>query len=601
MQASGVQAVCWIGACLADALQYPHERGLVHLDVKPSNVLLTADGLPMLLDFHLARECIQPDGPPPEWLGGTPAYMSPEQQSALEALRNGSHVASAVDVRSDIFSLGMLLFELLGGSIPISLESPDLRATLPALPVGLADVLAKCLGKDPKDRYASAADLATDLRRQMSDLPLKGVRNRSHLERWRKWRRRRPHGLAVLGLLAIALTALAAATFINMLHQSQKHDEVRHALETAQRQVEDHQFKEALKSVRRGQDLAGGLLNSTDLIQELELQAKAAEQGQIAEELHRAADHVRLHQGVNSSSVPQARSLEQLCWNIWEKREEIAKRLSLNTDAEAKHRIHGDLLDLAILWTELHIGLAIPQELSSARREALAVLDQAEALFGPSPVLYLKRQSVCEQLGLSKEAEKAQTHLANTLPKTAWEHYSLGRFYLQAGDCEEAVLHFDRAIECEPKEIWAHFYKGMAAYKLNRYQEAVLAFSAFIALGPESAQSYFNRALALDALNDPNLALADYDHVLKLDPTMAPAAFHRGQLHFHQKRYNQALSDYRLAMQNGADQADVYYYMALANQARNDRSAALQDLANCLKANPHHNEAQKLKEKLSKK
>src|SRR5262249_35603970 len=108
--ASYVRAVCWVGACLADALQYAHERRLVHLDLKPSNVLLAADGQPMLLDFHLAREPIHPDGGAPAWLGGTAGYMSPEQEAALQAVAQGRPVPCPVDGRSDVYSLGVVLY-----------------------------------------------------------------------------------------------------------------------------------------------------------------------------------------------------------------------------------------------------------------------------------------------------------------------------------------------------------------------------------------------------------------------------------------------------------------------------------------------------------
>ena len=104
------QAVCWIGSCLAGALHYAHERGLVHLDLKPSNVLLTADGQPMLLDFHLARAPVPAGAAATDGFGGTPHYMSPEQRQALTALCAGRPIPAAVEARSDIYSLGALLY-----------------------------------------------------------------------------------------------------------------------------------------------------------------------------------------------------------------------------------------------------------------------------------------------------------------------------------------------------------------------------------------------------------------------------------------------------------------------------------------------------------
>src|SRR5262245_29601929 len=141
-RASYVQAVCWIGSCLAEALNYAHEHGLIHLDIKPSNVLLAVDGQPMLLDFHLAQQPLQPGELPPEWIGGTPLYMAPEHKAAVAASRNDQPVSAALDGRADIFSLGALLYEALGGKLPFRPnESPPLHRLNPLVSVGLSDII----------------------------------------------------------------------------------------------------------------------------------------------------------------------------------------------------------------------------------------------------------------------------------------------------------------------------------------------------------------------------------------------------------------------------------------------------------------------------
>jgi tetratricopeptide (TPR) repeat protein len=552
----------------------------------------------MLLDFHLAREPLAAEGPLPAWLGGTPAYLSPEQWAALDAVRDGGKVPAAVDGRSDVYSLGLLLYELLGGAVPPTGNHAPLHRINPDVPVGLSDILDRCLLPDPRQRYASAAALAADLRRQLADLPLLGVRNRSLRERWRKWRRRQPHRLTLWGLLAAVLAATAAATVLLTLHFGHQRDAVRGALAEGRQYLLQQEYPEALTALRRGQALVETLPLSSDLAATLTDQLRRAEQGHAAHELHQLADRIRFLYGVESLPPARLRQLEGQCRDLCDRREEIVGRLQPDFDPHGPRQTEADLLDLAVLWTDLHVRLASAPEIPAARREALEVLDRAEALFGPSPVLVRERQFHAQVLGMAELASAMDRRAAELPPRTAWEHYALGRSLLRRGRLEEADRHFLRALELQPGGLWPNFYRGLCAHRRGRFPEAVMAFSACVILAPDSAGVLFNRAVALDALGAGEQALRDYDRALRLDPTLAPAALNRGLLHFRGQRYAEAVADLEHALEHGAEPAAVHYNLALVRLAQKDRAAALASLRRALAADPKQAEARRLLESL---
>jgi serine/threonine protein kinase/tetratricopeptide (TPR) repeat protein len=609
-RASYVEAVCWIGACLADALQYAHERGLVHLDLKPSNVLLTADGQPMLLDFHLAREPIGPDKPAPEWLGGTPEYMSPEQRVAMAQVGGNEPISVVVDGRSDLYALGILLYEALCGNVPEQAAAPPrLDQRNPQVSVGLADMIQKCLAHDPDERYPDATDFATDLRRHLTDRPLCGVANRSLGERWRKWRRRRPHALALSGMfvgtLVVILIAAFAVESVRRQHHDQRVHEAERAAQTAlvegHDQLTNHQFEEAVRTLTRGQAQVKNLPSSRELAEALDVQLRTAMRARQAHDLHVVAERLRFSYDMDSLGRTAAQELEARSREVWGARSDLIESRGPELEPELEQRIRTDLLELAVLWTDLHARLAPGDEAVNARQQALQVLAEAEALFGPSHILYRERQSHAEALGRTEAAQEAARRASELAPRTAWEHYALGRFLFRSGDLESAASEYNRAIDLRPQDFWPHFYQGICAYRLHRFDQAVNAFQVCVALAPNCAECFYNLGLAHTALGHAAQALGDYDHALLLSPFLVDATLNRGILHYQEKRYAEALADFERALHDGADPAIVHYNLALVHLAQKDRTTAQTSLRRALQSRPDYREARELSDRLDRK
>jgi predicted Ser/Thr protein kinase len=210
------------GLQAAEALEHAHRRGVIHRDVKPSNLLLDNDGRIWLTDFGLAKRLDDMTLSITGALLGTPRYMSPEQASAGDR---------QIDHRTDIYSLGASLYELTTGRPVFEGDSPhqvisrivsdDLmapRMVRPGLPRDLETILLKCLQKDPARRYQSARELADDLRAFGDGRPI-AARRPGVLERSVKWLRRQRRSVALTAgavaatLLLIAGLAAGSATY----------------------------------------------------------------------------------------------------------------------------------------------------------------------------------------------------------------------------------------------------------------------------------------------------------------------------------------------------------------------------------------------------
>jgi WD40 repeat protein/serine/threonine protein kinase/Flp pilus assembly protein TadD len=256
------QSVASIGMQVADALEYAHKQGLLHRDIKPSNLLLDTRGTVWVTDFGLARAETEEHLTHTGDIVGTLRYMPPE---AFEG---------RTDKRSDLYSLGLTLYELL--ALKPAFDEKDRNQLIKrvtteeparldkinrAIPRDLVTIVQKTIDRDPARRYATASELAADLQRFLDDEPIQ-ARRTSQAERFWRWCRHNPALASALGLAAAALVAVTILSTMFALseadfarRQAQSNDELRQEQERTQSALHELRTNSAWAAVQRGQSL----------------------------------------------------------------------------------------------------------------------------------------------------------------------------------------------------------------------------------------------------------------------------------------------------------------------------------------------------------
>jgi serine/threonine protein kinase/tetratricopeptide (TPR) repeat protein len=538
----------WMFRRLAAALAHSHARGVLHGDLKPGNVLIRNDGEPALLDFNLSQSL---DRPTPQLAGGTLPYMSPETYRALM----GQEISP--QATSDIYSLGVMLFEFVTGRLPYAVPksiapidlqpaidvrkgAPDWREGDDVSP-GLRAIINRCLAFAPGDRYTHAEDLQRDLECEHQNLPLVHAAE-PHLVRVKKWTRRHPRvisggsvaSMLLALLIPIGFTAVAWRNESLRLAAMQEFesfaDESADVLSTMMVDPRRHEEASILAGLKPLEEF--GVLDGSGQHQFSSPLMPEEQRTFERDTLLRHIMHVALIEAgrLRSASHDGPPGDDQL------------ERLDLLIAAAEK--IRGDYTSRSLLFLQ-----ARRARLAGEIDEANAFSKQARNTEPASDSeIYLDavRMMVDRRWTLAKEL---LTGLAdrNTIPSTLrWT--LLGRSQYTAGEYEDAKLSITQAIERAPQASRLHFMRGLCYLGLSQFARAEIDFSSALRLEPDFVSARLNRGRCRRVLGNLQGAIDDYTRGLGHSPGDAELLLARRSAYRQLGMLEQADQDFAEAM-----------------------------------------------------
>jgi tetratricopeptide (TPR) repeat protein len=556
---SYVQAVLWVGARLADGLAHAHERGILHRDLKPANVLITDDGQPMLLDFNLAADA-RPFQAVAATMGGTLPYMAPEQLEAFQGVKR------PVDQRSDIYSLGLMLFELLTGKAAFPGKTKPLHSSLPrmiadrrklppymcplnaAVTPAVESIVHRCLDPDPARRYQSARELQEDLERQLDDLPLRYAREPSLRERTRKWVRRHPRLTSWTGLVVFALAGLVALAIGSLV-----------------------------------------LKERFDRAQAAEVNAEWEKMRHVPLALQNAQEQAAVRRLVEQSR--EALAKYQIPDNAgWQSLSLVTNLLPVKRDA-----LRRDASEVLLVWANAERTLAEAESDDGRRAAHLTrawdLNAKAEACLGTdrqSRAVWQQRAKIAGLLN-RPEADELRKKAERLAPATADEQMHVAREYLHQKEFRKAIPHLAEATRLDPQHFWAWYFLGNCYAEMRQFPEAISCYSACLALAPDPSATYFayfQRATTYLKRGRTVEAAADLDEAVKTLSALPPELRHdeqpkpyllRAELAVRQMDYAAAEQSLTDALALGVLETRILHERARVRDRRKDLAGARAD------------------------
>jgi eukaryotic-like serine/threonine-protein kinase len=478
------QLAVWIFERLAGALSHSHARGVLHGDIKPANVLIRNDGEPALMDFNLSRSLQHANG---ETVGGTLAYMSPEN------MRRMMQGTSAEDQRSDIYSLGMMLFELLTGELPFpqpfSQADTDIEAAIAArqeplrwsakhrISNSLQSILKRCLAFHPDERYESASQLHEDLQRESQNRPLRFARE-SISSQLTKWVQRHPRSTSAASVSMLSLVCLVPLVWLAVGWRSSSIQ--------ANATVSFETFAD------ESNDTLLSMMANPQRYEAAEVKALLLplENSRLLEK--KTIDELILPNYLDAAAIEHRRSV--LLRHTVSAALAECERLHQNQEVDQSHNTLAKLVEAAKYLAEQDTSRAVTHlearfaAITGKHDLASSLLQQAEKLAMQSDSeYYLEAVRLMADRKWSSARDMLGTLADRNAIPTTLRWTSLGRTQLQLGQYEDAKLSFTQSLE----------------------------------RAPNASRLWLLRASCWGKLGDLNRAENDLKQALALDPTMA--------------------------------------------------------------------------------
>jgi serine/threonine-protein kinase len=596
---------------LAEAIHVAHQSGIVHRDLTPANVLLTADGTPKITDFGLARRLeggggLTLTGVPV----GTPSYMAPEQcQGQWDSIRSAT----------DVYALGAILYELLTGRPPFRAETSaeTLRqvvsqdAVPPSrlnarVPRDLETICLKCLEKEPRRRYTSAAVLADDLHRFGRNEPIV-ARPVGPLERVLRWSQRNPTGA---GLVATALTLIGLAIGGGvwfMQQRAERRGELRSEVDTAVAQAvslrKRFHFREARELLERARELLEPA-GRNDLRQHVN---QASNELELAENLDRARLRAAgFARGSNESAGAEPLYLETLAKAAGRQGDDTEAMAARVRDSALRAEIVAALDDFAGItpdrarqeWLLEVARLSDPDPIRDRLRQPelwrapngprLMRLVQEFPVDELSPQLLTSLSRILRYQYTREASEKAVPMLRAAqahYPQDFWLNCELASALFDSGRPEEALGFCRAALALRPGASAIHNGIGVILAAVGQTDEGIRHLQQALNIDPNFALPHVNlgNLLLRDRLDE---AIVHYQESIRLDPTLALAYCNLGNALRLKGRLEEAIRFLEKSIRLDAKSSAAHNNLGLAFQTKGQLDTAIKYYQESIRLDP---------------